>query len=186
MTSKSNNEKIHELFDSLVDALLDGEAHLMDAAETEAEYALKTIKLIALACRRGNPSQRMLDLLADHVKKLNGNDALALLGARVIGRPASNFRDQQACDLFQRLVLDADENDEHSIQPALIETYNLYFSSANRTFESDLIIETKQSDQTETSRAHQSMETVIKPMLRKAKLLPRKRPGAPKRSSFSR
>lgn len=170
---------LHRAFDSMLDALVDDEAHLLDAAASERDHAHKTLKVMKTALRLGEPSQRMLSLLAEHLARMNPEQALSVLGLTGRGRPSANFRRQLATDTFEsmtgrrarRFASDPphDTSDPDGDHAALIATYDDYFKSEGRTYARDLAIENDWKGKTST-KADQTMETVIKHLLRGAGL----------------
>jgi hypothetical protein len=183
-------QRIHQYFDAMLDALRDGKAPLLDAATSETDHALKTIKMMVAALRIGKPSQRMCDLLAKPLAALDGTQALEVLGVPRGGRPSAAFRKQQAIDTFESLTGRVarhsmsdpphDIGDPEGDQAALVATYDAYFESEGRTYARDFI---KKIDEPKPSSiAEQSMATVIERLLRDAKLLDSKpRGGARKK-----
>lgn len=94
----------NQLFDSMLDALLRDETHEFGVASGREHYAHEVLKLMRESLRLGQPSRRMMKLLADHVEKIKPEQALAILGTK---KPRLGFREQDACDTYENLLLDA-------------------------------------------------------------------------------
>lgn len=173
----------------MLDALLDGDHAAAfehgSSAATKQDYVHLLLKLMTAALRAGEPSERMMGLLAAHIEKIKPEDATSVLGiAAKSSRPTAAFRVQVAIDTFICLCSDPDDPatgdpDDPENRAAMIAAYDAYFKgtgtgkSKDRTYASDLT-------RLGVEGAEQSMKNVIRPLLHTAGFLSRKAAGRKK------
>ena len=174
---------LSQRFDSMLDALIDSDQAAAfeygSVAASKQDFAWQALKLIAAALRTGKPSQRMMNLLSEHVAKIKPEHALSVLSVAESGRPAAAFRAQVARDTFICLCShpddpkhpDAGDPDHPDNREALIHAYDAYFSGEGRSYA---------ADKRRPGVAEQTMKNVIKPLMHAAGLLKRRAPGRKK------
>lgn len=166
----ANAAQSNALFDSMLDALLRDEMHEFGAA-TRPEFARETLKLMEKSLRLGQPSSRMMKLLADHLKRIKPEQAIAILGTTKTGL---GFREQDACNTYENLLLDHDE------LTARIGAYNAYFRDTGRTYAKDLLDKSRvKDDALFSNRAESAMPSVVE-LLRKGRVIKRNPRGRPR------
>lgn len=201
----ANAAQSNALFDSMHDDLLLDITHAYGTPTSKEHLASEILKLMVHSLRMGAPSQRMMNLLAKRmgnpsrraiarisateapikpeqlqklmdtlatrVAKIKPERALSVLVGTKTGL---SFRTQEAIDAFEFHATEGD-----TVEEAEIAAYNAYFAAQQRIYATDLVREIKCNGEPWTV-AEQTMETVVRKLLRRAGALQVKPPGRKK------
>lgn len=171
-------------FNSFRKALLDGEAGLFDRSPDN--LAFDTLEQLTKLLRAGEPSQKILNLVADflqgilngtsqstHLLKQNTTLAFRILGHTTNGPTGKGLEKHRMLEEFETRKSEG-ADDEAAEQAA----YDVYFEREGRTYEKDHLNKADRTTAGENfSTAEMKMDKVIRPMLRSAGLIGKKQTG---------
>lgn len=187
LPTESKSAHHQRQFDTFRKCLITGNASKFDReADTLALDALEQLEKLL---RAGEPNPETLAILADFLREVSrdaGKSAHALaentklayriLGHKPNGRTSKRFGLERMLATFE--TLKGDGIDEKTAERA---AYDTYFEGEGRTFEADHAKKDGIGG-AEFSEAEITMGKVIRPALRKAGLVSKKRAGRPKLS----
>lgn len=147
------------------------------ALQTIDDAAIGLVKTLERHIREGRLTPTMADVLADHLSQLQAEQSLALFGLNKANRPTTKLGQQKSAVYAFTEALSRGLDKES----ALIEAYDAYFSTGplpqktgkRRTYAND----------SKRNEAASTMKSTIRPLLVKARLLPRPGPGRKKKQN---
>jgi hypothetical protein len=152
------------------------------------ELALQTLNHLGKLLRMGQVDQKTLNILADFItgittetdKSTRAHKQNSLLAYRVLGYKPNGRTDKALYHLWALDAFEAATDDGASLESAERAAYDAYFEVEGRNYASDSL---KHQDRNgaKCTKAELTMEAVIRPALRKAKLIVKKSAGRPKR-----
>ncbi len=172
-------------FDWLRTCLINEKSFLRDSHPDA--LALETLNQLSKLLRMGQADQKALNILADFIddvtikacKSVSAHKQNSLIAYRVLGYKASGRTDKALYHLWALDAFEAATDDGASQELAERAAYDAYFEIEGRTYETDRL-KIQERNGIGRNKAEITMDVVIRPALREAKLIAKKAAGRPK------